>query len=521
MPTMDLGEVRGPQGPQGERGPEGAVGPVGPAGPQGVPGKEGPVGPQGPEGKQGPVGPAGGVNSVNGVQGDVDIGGVNLLKGSKDFSGDWTFLEQWRREEETYKGLSVLSKASKYGAISQIIETKPGEIYTLSFYAKTKSPSQINIGTNTTNNLGAKAYAEIIAKSEDATTNEWKRYWAEFQVINVILGNKLYAYVQPSVDTTEDTRTYICGMKLERGTVATDWSPAPEDLAPISEVNILLKMQDRIYEGMDLTQKIASEIKESPYNGDPWAWIAARIKAHEFDGIHVKDNIPFRTTNGYDFHAEAGGICTYEGYGNAPVGPHIDFICRELWPVAHPMNPVNFNNGIKGCECPWLVSDLYHWLNSLAGSVPNTEKVDPELKGVDYTTDGVYNFLPEELKKVIVEKTLLLNKRYSASGLLTNDNGWDWMDIGKLWLPTECEVYGVPVWGNRDFSVGGSALQYPLFAGNKACAKYRAGSRYNWWLLVPYGANSTNWCRVGITGTSDNSAALSTNIAVPVCFRIA
>ena len=50
---------------------------------------------------------------------------------------------------------------------------------------------------------------------------------------------------------------------------------------------------DRYYEGVDLTLKFATEIAASPYSGNPWAWIKARIQAADFTGIHVNDYIPF------------------------------------------------------------------------------------------------------------------------------------------------------------------------------------------------------------------------------------
>lgn len=57
MPSIDLGQVVGPQGPQGETGPTGATGPQGPTGATGATGATGPQGPQGPTGATGPAGP--------------------------------------------------------------------------------------------------------------------------------------------------------------------------------------------------------------------------------------------------------------------------------------------------------------------------------------------------------------------------------------------------------------------------------------------------------------------------------
>lgn len=288
---------------------------------------------------------------------------------------------------------------------------------------------------------------------------------------------------------------------------------------------------DRYYEGVDLTLKFALEIAASPYSGDAWAWIRARIRAGDFTGIHVNDYIPFKTTNNVSLKPCVAGINTYKGYGDTAVGNHIDFICRELWPTNHVMNKVNYNNGVPAFtpeggteiaaqEFPWLACDLYHYINSLAGYVPNEAKLNPAMVAVDYTEDGIYSRLPDALKAVIVEKRMMLPKRFSASGLLNDDNGWGWANAGKLWIPTECEVYGMPVWGDHGYGAGGSAVQYPIFAGNMNRVKNKSGSRNGWWLLSAYSGGTASFCCVGGGGYANDNSASSTNGAAPVCFRV-
>lgn len=273
------------------------------------------------------------------------------------------------------------------------------------------------------------------------------------------------------------------------------------------------------YEGEALTDLFATEI-QSDYD-NPWQWITARNKSGNWNGMNVADFIPFTTTNGVTLNAQIAGINTYKNYSDSPVGAHIDFICRELWPTLHPINKINYNNGTADQQYPWLASDLYLYLNSLAGTVPSEAVVGGgEGTAVDYTADGVYYFLPTQLKNVIIEKKFLLPTRYSASGLLTDDNSWAWKNIGKLWLPDECEVYGMPVWGGKGgYSLGGSGLQYPLFAGNMNRLKFRNGSRDHWWLLSPYSGDSTYWCGVYYNGACYYDGASCSGIAAPVCFR--
>lgn len=270
---------------------------------------------------------------------------------------------------------------------------------------------------------------------------------------------------------------------------------------------------DRYYPGVDLTTQFASEI--AGYS-DPWAWIKARIRAGDFSKLHVADYIPVTCTNGTKFNARIAGINTYKGYGDTAVGNHIDFISASLWPTTFKMNLKNFNNGLdEDHQYPWLSSNGYHFLNSLAGNVPNGTGNLPETEAVDYTAGGVYFFLPDALKNVIVEKRLLLPKRFSASGIQSNDTSWGWENAGKLWLPSEVEITGAPIWGNAGYGAGGF-VQYPLFAQNMNRMIGRAG----WWTLSGHAGSSANFVYVYSYGTVSYYYA-SADLRGPVCFRVA
>lgn len=330
------------------------------------------------------------------------------------------------------------------------------------------------------------------------------------------------------------------------------------------------------YQGVDLAVKFAAEIANYT---DEWAWIKARIQAGNFSEIHVADYIPV-VANGDTYKARIMGINTYKGYGDTEVGEHIDWIFEELWPTLKPINPANYNNGLipvenvaadgttteftltkemnsinnitmggegltgwtydattfkitfeeapaagtmvvtgNGTEYPWLASDAYHFANSLAGQVPNGTGLNPDVKHVDYTQGGIYNYLPQNLKAVIIQKRMYLPKRYSATGVLSNPNAGGWTDIGYIWFPTECEVYGQGVWANTAYDMMGSALQYPYFAGGMNRVKKRSGSRNYWWLLSASSGFSSYWCYVSYYGYATNIAASNTSVAAPVCFR--
>jgi hypothetical protein len=277
--------------------------------------------------------------------------------------------------------------------------------------------------------------------------------------------------------------------------------------------------------GADLTVEFAGEIAAAPYSGDPWAWIKARIRADYTRDIHVGDWLPLILTDGNTFKMEAN-IDTYRGtkYGANELGSHIDFISRDCHPDPHVFNKAAYNNGTTISPCPWLASDLYAWLNSLQSSVPNAATANPALVAVDYRQTGVLDKFPAGLRDLIVPKDMLIPVRYTAGSLLTDDNGFNWGSVGKLWIPSEFEVCGYEQWGSKNGYSNSVFQQYPIFAYNAAKRTKHmgeGGDRAWWWLLSTRGTSTDRFLCFGEAGNGYFSNPTSVTVYVPVCFRIA
>ena len=98
----------------------------------------------------------------------------------------------------------------------------------------------------------------------------------------------------------------------------------------------------------------------------------------------------------------------------------------------------------------------------------------------------------EGLTKYLLTQRVLLEERCSASGALGDSNSWSWQDIGKVWSPSEMEVYGCPVWGTKGYSVGFDC-QFDLF---RDTAHRLNGIRCLWWLRSVVGGSSSSVCYV-------------------------
>ena len=258
--------------------------------------------------------------------------------------------------------------------------------------------------------------------------------------------------------------------------------------------NYAIEAADCTYEGVDLTERFAEEI--SGY-ANVWRWIKARIAAGNFDGLHVRDYIPIHV-GAHLMKMQIAGINTYKDTCDQRVGNHIDWISKDCYPDTVQWFTSNDNNGTSADPYPWNKSTVKAFLN-------NT----------------LFPLLPSELREVISNKRFLLEQRYSASGKLTDSTSWGWQDLGKLWLPSEGEVFDQTVWCTRNYG-NAHAVQYPIFR-NSYKSRIKGvgdgGDRAGWWLLSVCSGYSTYACVVNSNGNASYSNA-SIAFRVPVCFRI-
>lgn len=253
--------------------------------------------------------------------------------------------------------------------------------------------------------------------------------------------------------------------------------------------------------GRDLTVVFADEIADY---SDEWAWIQARLDAHDVSGLRVGDYIPINiAANGgiaAETHkAEIAGINTYRRTGDSghEVGYHIDWITRDCYSGTVKFNTTNINNGNASNNSPFLASNLKSWLDGT-----------------------LYPLLDAKLKTVIKAKRILAPYRYQSGATLTDDNSWGWQDFDKLWVPLEGEIFDSLVWSTKGYG-NGQAVQYPIFANSYEHRMKGAGpggARAYWWTASAHSGTSTGVVIVNDTGYSTSYTA-SYAFCVPVCFR--
>nr|WP_297935381.1 DUF6273 domain-containing protein [uncultured Lachnoclostridium sp.] len=252
-----------------------------------------------------------------------------------------------------------------------------------------------------------------------------------------------------------------------------------------THTNYAIEAADHTYQGVDLTVRFAEEI--AGY-ANAWRWIKARIAAANFDGLHIGDYIPIYMGD-YLIKMQIAGMDTYYKTTDRQLGHHIDWISEKCYPESVQWDTDN-NNGTANSRTPYIRSKVKTFL------------------------DGLVVKLPNELFEVISTKRFLLETRYSDSGILKDSTSWIWSDLGKLWLPSEYEVFGSIIWGTKPFSAG-QAVQYPIFA-NTEINRIKGD---NWWLLTVGSGDNLTACMVSKHGVADMTVCKREE-HVPICFRI-
>ena len=298
------------------------------------------------------------------------------------------------------------------------------------------------------------------------------------------------------------------------------------------QIDAVIKNFDRMYEGVNLETKFATEIAAA---GNVYAWLNNRKNAGNFEGIHVGDyfsvSLSAGTVAGYSIAAQTFkcrivGINTYKSCADTNIGNMFYVISDEVINTAIKWNPTDNNNGTASQNKPWLASAAYAVLNGVNNYT--TSAYGNAAHGANASAKGILQLLPSTLQSVLKQKRNLLDNRYSSSGLLTGSTGWDWTDMGKLWLPNEVEVYGCGIRSNLSqtsgfwFPEAGLSIQFPWFANNceHRVKRNSSGARCSWWLSAPASHYTTNVCNVYNYGLAYSDDATYSSIFLPLCFCI-
>ena len=159
----------------------------------------------------------------------LSIGSRNFLLHTKDWSSNWNGAHA---DDGTYLGFKVRKSTTVDDFASQNVGGRffePDTDYVLSFYARAENNRTIICYWYPQYNA-SDTYIDL--NKQVSITTQWKRYSIQWHT-EVRQSNSNILFRVPQASSTGWAE--ICGVKLEKGTKPTDWSPAPEDLQPAGD----------------------------------------------------------------------------------------------------------------------------------------------------------------------------------------------------------------------------------------------------------------------------------------------
>lgn len=162
-------------------------------------------------------------NSADGTDGFTTVyPNLNLLDGTKDFSGTWTKTEKWINDG-TYKGLTVKKTTSRWARIDKTFTVPKDGTYTFSTYLKS---SGNNAGVSRYLNVNDKDASYLIPNTPPTNDFDWL---AKSFSITLKAGNVVYGGYYMSGGGL-DSALWTAGHKWELGSTATPWMPSASEV---------------------------------------------------------------------------------------------------------------------------------------------------------------------------------------------------------------------------------------------------------------------------------------------------
>lgn len=186
--------------------------------------------------------------------GNIDVGGANLIDGTKEFKLS-------RYATSSYKGYWNGLKIRGYDNIAntqtlaewEFANFKYNDVFTFSFWVK----GNVNkfrcyfygasgyvgarvIGSNMSTDYSSSFNDGYIRFTNNSISNsEWRKLWVTWKIAPSGGNLSVPKYILIRTDEATGGSLYICGAKFERGNIATDWCPSVNDMTTDDELNDL------------------------------------------------------------------------------------------------------------------------------------------------------------------------------------------------------------------------------------------------------------------------------------------
>jgi len=160
----------------------------------------------------------------------LNLPNLNLLDGTKDFSGNWSWLEA-STNDGTYKGLTVKKRTGQWGGIYKTFTVSKNSDYTFSGFVK-----GAGIGTKFVRVVIINGVEKHNLEKTWDSAFDWTRDSITFSAKDIKVGDQINVSYNISLLGTNPA-IWTAGHKWEEGSTATPYMPSATELttADISE----------------------------------------------------------------------------------------------------------------------------------------------------------------------------------------------------------------------------------------------------------------------------------------------
>ncbi|WP_461217037.1 DUF7013 family protein [Lactococcus cremoris] len=158
-------------------------------------------------------------NSADGMDGFTTVyPNLNLLDGTKDFSGTWTNVGDWQNDG-TYKGLTVKKRTMQWAGIKKTFTASKDGTYTFSAYIKS-SGNNANVTIYIEKN-GTTSWGGNLGNNFD---------WLRNHITLELKANDKIAVEYAISGSVTDSILWTAGHKWEEGSTATPYMPSSSEV---------------------------------------------------------------------------------------------------------------------------------------------------------------------------------------------------------------------------------------------------------------------------------------------------
>lgn len=170
---------------------------------------------------------------------------LNLLTGTKDFSGTWNNSSLWT-DDGTYNGLNVRKRTESQKGTYKIWTVPSDGTYTFSCYVK-----------STGNNAKVHGAFIVNGKRETDRTFGDNFDWKRDSITRTLNAGDSIVYSYEMAGSAVDSTIWVAGYKIESGSTATPWMPSSSEVQPSDYRNHGSYKYDYTYFGEDNIERFS------------------------------------------------------------------------------------------------------------------------------------------------------------------------------------------------------------------------------------------------------------------------